>query len=175
MPILNRICNALDALSDWSGRLLAWLTLFMVLITCLVVVLRYGFNQGSIALQEVVLYMHAAVFMLGAAYTLKRDSHVRVDIFYRRLSLRGRAWVDLFGTLCLLLPFTALIGWLSWHYVASAWVMREGSRETGGLPYVWLLKSLILLMPTLVAAQGLSLMGRCLLTLRGDNAPGVAE
>jgi TRAP-type mannitol/chloroaromatic compound transport system permease small subunit len=175
MHILNRICNALDALSDWSGRLLAWLTLFMVLITCLVVVLRYGFNQGSIALQEVVLYMHAAVFMLGAAYTLRRDSHVRVDIFYRRLSPRGRAWVDLFGTLCLLLPFTVLIGWLAWQYVASAWVVREGSRETGGLPCVWLLKSLILLMPVMVAMQGLSLVGRCLLTLRGNDVAGVAE
>ncbi|MCP4043634.1 MAG: TRAP transporter small permease subunit [Gammaproteobacteria bacterium] len=141
----------------------------MVLVTFVVVVLRYVFNLGWIAMQESVTYMHAIVFMLGAAYTLKQNGHVRVDIFYRRMSVRGRAWVDLFGTLLLLFPTCGFIFWVSWEYVATSWSLLESSRETGGLPGVFLIKTLIPAMSTLFLLQGLALTCRSLLVLAGET------
>lgn len=140
-------------INEWAGRAVAWLTVLMVIITFSVVVLRYGFDLGSIAMQESVIYLHALNFMLGAAYTLKHDAHVRVDIFYQRMGPRGQAWVDLVGTLLLLLPMCGFIFWSSWEYVTAAWDVRETSSEAGGLPFVYLLKSTLLLMPTLLIVQ----------------------
>jgi len=149
----------IDRLSELTGRLTAWLTLAMVLVTCLVVVLRYVFDIGFIWLQESVTWMHAVVFMLGAAYTLEREDHVRVDVFYRRFGERGRAVVDLLGVVLFLLPLCAWIGWSSWDFVATSWRIGEASRESGGLPYplVPLLKSVLVVMPAALALQGLSL------------------
>jgi len=160
--IIAAFVRSVDGFSDWLGRTVAWLSLGMVLVTFAVVVLRYGFNQGWIALQESVVYMHAALFMLGAAYTLKHDAHVRVDIFYQRLGAKGRAWVDLFGSCLLLIPFCCFVLWASWDYVAASWQVRESSREAGGLPAVFLLKSLIPLFAALLALQGVALALRSL-------------
>jgi TRAP-type mannitol/chloroaromatic compound transport system permease small subunit len=160
----------LDLVNRWVGRGIAWLALAMVLVTFLVVVLRYGFDSGSIALQESVTYMHATLFMLGAAYTLQRDGHVRVDIFYRRFSRRGRAWVDLLGTLGLLIPVALFILASSWGYVAESWAVHEGSREAGGLPYVYLLKTLMVVMPLLLLLQGVIWVLRNGLFLAGVEA-----
>jgi TRAP-type mannitol/chloroaromatic compound transport system permease small subunit len=103
--------------------------------------------------------MHAVVFMLGAAYTLEREDHVRVDVFYRRFGERGRAVVDLLGVFLFLLPLCGWIGWSSWDFVATSWRIGEASRESGGLPYplVPLLKSVLVVMPAALALQGLSL------------------
>jgi TRAP-type mannitol/chloroaromatic compound transport system permease small subunit len=161
-PSLSTIANAIDRLNETIGRVLGWLTLLMVLVTFAVVVLRYGFDWGSIAMQESVNYLHALVFMAGAAYTLKRNEHVRVDIVYTRLSDRGKAWVDLLGTLVLLLPFCIFLIWISLPYVRNSWQLLEGSREAGGLPLVYLLKSFIPLMGVLLLLQGLSLIARSL-------------
>jgi TRAP-type mannitol/chloroaromatic compound transport system permease small subunit len=149
----------------------------MVLVTFLVVVLRYGFDQGSIALQESVTYMHAMLFMLAAAYTLQRDGHVRVDIFYQGFSRRGRAWVDLLGTLVLLIPVCLFILASSWGYVTESWAVHEGSREAGGLPYVYWLKTLMVLMPLLLLLQGVVWLLRNALFLAGVEAalPAAAE
>ena len=140
-----------ERIGQWS----AWLTLFMVLVTFLVVVLRYFFSMGYIWLQEVSVYLHALVFLLGAGYTLSRDEHVRVDVFYRRMSDSGRRCVDVLGTLFFLLPTLAIVGWMSWDYVLRAWIDREASRQTGGLPYpfVPLLKTAILVAVVLLALQ----------------------
>lgn len=167
MRRLEQFVHHIDALNEGIGRAIAWCTLGMVLITCTVVVLRYVFNLGWIALQESVTYLHALLFMLGAAYTLKHDGHVRVDIVYRKLSPRGQAWVDLAGSLLLLLPVCLFLFWVSWDYVASAWAMGEGSRETGGLPLVWLLKSAIPAMALLMLLQGIAQAMRCVLVLSG--------
>ena len=148
--------DILDRISELSGRGVAWLTLLMVILTFLIVVLRYGFDSGWIALQESVSWLHACVFMLGASYALKRDSHVRVDIFYQQFSRRGRAWVDLLGSLLLLLPVCLFIFYASWDYVLDAWEIGEGSAETGGLPALYLLKSLLLMMPVLLILQALA-------------------
>jgi TRAP-type mannitol/chloroaromatic compound transport system permease small subunit len=167
---VDKLSLYIDRLNDWTGRLVAWLTLGMVLVTFTVVVLRYLFDTGSIALQESITYMHALVFMLGASYTLRHDGHVRVDIFYRRFSPIGRAWADLLGVLFLLVPVTLFIGWISWDYVATAWQLREGSREAGGLPGVYLLKAVIPLMALLLLLQGLAMGLRALCVIRGTTA-----
>jgi TRAP-type mannitol/chloroaromatic compound transport system permease small subunit len=145
--------------------MVSWLTLAMVLVTFTIVVLRYAFNLGWIAMQESVAYMHALVFMLGAAYTLKHDAHVRVDIIYQRCSEKGRAWIDFFGVLLLLLPVACFILWNSWSYVIDSWSIQESSRNSGGLPGVFLLKTSILVMSILLVAQGLALALRSLLSL----------
>ena len=163
---MQTLVRRLDALSEWLGRLVGWATLLMVLITFAVVLLRYLFDTGWIAMQESVTYLHAAVFMLGAAYTLKHDGHVRVDILYQKLSPRARAWVDLLGTLLLLFPVVGFIFWVSWDYVVESWRVLEGSREAGGLPGVFLLKTLILLLPLTLALQGLALLLKSIMRLR---------
>jgi TRAP-type mannitol/chloroaromatic compound transport system permease small subunit len=163
---IRRLPSLLDAIAEWTGRAVSWLTLAMVLATVAVVVMRYAFGQGLIWLQESVNWMHAAVFMLGAAYTLKADEHVRVDVFYRGLGERGRAVVDLAGTLLLLLPLCVYLVAESWEYVELSWRIGERSREAGGLPMLYLLKSLIPLMAVLLAIQGIAGGVRALLSLR---------
>ena len=132
----------------------------MVLVMFSVVILRYIFNEGSIALQESVTYMHAVVFMLGAAYTLKNDGHVRVDIFYSKMSDRNKAIVNFSGNLLLLLPVCIFIVWSSWDYVTESWRLKESSREAGGLPWIYLLKTSILIMAFLLILQALAGMMR---------------
>lgn len=165
----------LETVSEQVGRLVAWLTLAMVLVMFTVVVMRYAFDFGRIWLQESVTWMHAAVFMLGAAYTLRHEGHVRVDIFYRRFSPRTRAWVDLLGTLVLLLPVSLYLLWTGWDYVAGSWTMREGSLQTGGLPAVYLLKSLLLAMPALLLLQGLAMILQRLAIILGRRKAGPTE
>lgn len=165
--IIAAFVRAVDGFSDWLGRTVAWLSLGMVLVTCVVVLLRYVFAMGWIALQESVVYMHALLFLLGAAYTLKHDGHVRVDIFYQRMGSRGKAWVNLLGSCLLLMPFCLFILWSSWDYVVASWAVRESSREAGGLPAVFLLKSVIPLFAVILFLQGLALALRSLLVLVG--------
>lgn len=157
---LEKLVSHVDSLSDWTGRGIAWLTLIMVLTQFFIAVMRYAFDTGWIALQESVLFMHALVFLIGAAYTLRHDEHVRVDIFYQRLSVKGRAWVDTLGSLLLLLPVSIFIFWVSWDYVTGSWALLEGSREAGGLPGVFLVKSSILAMAGLLILQGLAMLVR---------------
>ncbi|HHJ13752.1 MAG TPA: TRAP transporter small permease subunit [Gammaproteobacteria bacterium] len=157
---LMRLADRLDRLSEWIGQFSAWLSLPLVLVTFTVVVLRYLFDEGSIALQESALYLHAALFMLGAAWTLKLDGHVRVDVLSRHFSPRRRAAANLAGTLLFLLPTCLFLAWISLDYVQAAWRVREASPEAGGLPYVWLLKTLIPLTAGLLAVQGLAQLAR---------------
>jgi len=161
--------SLLDRISSITGKAAAWLTLFMVIVTFIVVIMRYVFDAGLIWMQESVVWMHAVVFMLGAAYTLRAEEHVRVDIFYRTMSERRRAWVDLIGVIVFLMPLCAFLAWASFDFVTQSWSIGESSRESGGLPYpfVPLLKSVQLLMPIAVSLQGLSLLVRSVKTLRG--------
>jgi len=165
----KQLILSLDNLAEKTGRTVAWLTLFMVITQFSVVILRYLFNIGWIAMQESILYMHALVFMLGAAYTLKHDGHVRVDIFYHKMTARGKAWVDVLGTLFLLLPVSLFIISYSWEYVANSWGLLEGSREAGGLAGLFILKTSIVLLPALLILQGLSLLAKNLITILGLN------
>ncbi|MEP0354191.1 MAG: TRAP transporter small permease subunit [Paraglaciecola sp.] len=137
-------------------QLVSWLTLFMVLLTFVIVVLRYGFDLGWIAMQESVMYLHAMVFLLGAAHTLKVNEHVRVDIFYRKMSEKKRLYVDIGGALLLLMPVNGFIFVMSFDYVQRSWILLESSPEAGGLPLVFLLKTFILIFAASMNLQGLA-------------------
>ena len=168
---MQKIVQIIDRINDVIGRSIAWLTLVMVLVTFLIVVLRYAFSIGWIAMQESVIYLHALVFMLGAAYTLKQNAHVRVDIFYNKLGDRTRAWIDLAGVLLLLTPFCLFIIVISWNYVSLSWSLLEGSRDAGGLPAVFLLKTTIPVMAGLLMLQGVAQALRSILIItRAGNA-----
>jgi TRAP-type mannitol/chloroaromatic compound transport system permease small subunit len=158
----------LDAFSIRVGHAVSWLTLLMVLVTFVIVVLRYVFGTGLIWLQESLTWMHAAVFMLGAAYTLQREEHVRVDIFYRKMTDKQRAWVNFLGVLIFVFPMCAFFVYESVDYVAASWSLREVSRNSGGLPYpaVPMLKSVLVIMPVAVALQGLALLSRAVQVIR---------
>ncbi|MDN3637962.1 TRAP transporter small permease subunit [Simiduia curdlanivorans] len=151
----RRLCAITSAL----GRAVAWLTLLMVLLTSCVVLLRYGFNIGSVALQESVTYLHGIVFLLALAYTADTDQHVRVDIFYRRFSPRTQAWVNCLGSLVFLLPFAVYLLWVTWPFFVNAWHIRETSAEAAGLPFVYLLKGLL---PLAAASLVLQAIGQVL-------------
>lgn len=165
---LAGISSAIDRLSVAIGRGTAWLTLLMVVITLFVVFLRYAFDTGAVWLQELVTWMHAMVFMLGAAYTLRCDEHVRVDVFYHNMSSRRRALVNLFGVVFFILPLSVFFVVESADYVTASWSIREVSRDSGGLPYpfVPLLKSALIVMPVTVLLQGIALLLRSVVALR---------
>ncbi len=160
------IVRLLEYLCRRCGQLAAWLVLGMMLITCLVVFLRYVLQTGSIALQESITFLHAAFFMLGAAYALQQDAHVRVDIFYRRFSPLGRSLVNCAGHLFFLFPFCLVILLTSWEYMTVSWAIRERSGEAGGLGYVFLLKTLIPVLALSLLLQGSAQLIRELRILR---------
>ena len=151
------------------GKSVAWLTVVMVLLAFAIVVLRYGFNLGWIWLQESVTYLHVTVFTVVTAWALQQDGHVRVDIFYARMSDKKRALVDLVGTLIFLIPFCIFILVTALPYVSNSWKLLETSREAGGLPMVFLLKTLILVMPALLLGQAFINSTDAIKTLREND------
>ena len=165
----GQIQSWIDRFSDATGKLTAWLTLLMVITTVVIVIMRYVFDAGLIWLQESVIWMHATVFMVGAGYTLLHEEHVRVDIFYRNMSARRKAWINLLGVLFFLLPLCAFLALKAWDFATTSWVMREASRESGGLPYplLPLVKTVLIVMPVTLGLQGLSLLLQSLRKLWG--------
>lgn len=159
----------LDRLATATGNLVAPLTFVMMLLTCIVVTARYAFNQSLIPVLEAVMYLHACIFMLGISYTLKAGGHVRVDIFYQRLSPRAQAGIELGGSLLFLLPTAGFILYSSLDYVALSWRLNEASAEPGGLPGIYLLKSLIPVTAVLLLLQAVAEVARALLGLMGRS------
>lgn len=159
---LEALANRIESINILVGRSVGWLTLAMVLVTTAIVVLRYGLQTGAIRLQESLTFMHAAVFMLAAGYTLAAGEHVRVDIFYSRFSVRGQAWVNVTGTLLLLIPVAVFLLWTSHTFVGTAWQIREASGGAGGLPYPFpaLMKSFIPLAAGLLLLQAVAILLR---------------
>jgi TRAP-type mannitol/chloroaromatic compound transport system permease small subunit len=155
MPLF-RLADGIDRLTAGIGRLVAWVLLFVVVVQFALVIGRYALDFGSIRLSETVIYAHAAVFLLAAAWTLQAGGHVRVDVFYAQASSRTRALVDLIGALMLLLPFALVLLWLSIPYAANSWAILERSQESSGLPLVFVLKSFVPLFALLMALQGVS-------------------
>ncbi len=153
---MHRFADSIDRLNTAIGRAAAWLALVIVLLQFALVVARYVFDFGSIWLSETVIYAHATLFLLAAAWTLRAGGHVRVDVFYAEASPRVRAWIDLLGSVLLLLPFMLVLLWLSLPYAARSWAVLERSQESSGLPLVFVLKSLIPLFAALMALQGVA-------------------
>ena len=171
MNVLARLAGFIDRTNDTIGRWVSWLALFMVLVQFLLVIMRYVFGLGSIWVQESLIYAHGTLFMVAAGYTLLVDGHVRVDVFYRGASRRWKALVNLCGVLFLLIPVCVLLWMTSFPYVWESWRVKEASRETSGIPYVYLLKTVILVFVVLVILQGISIAIRALLELRGRSGP----
>ena len=166
---LKTSLSAVEKFTEVTGRFISWATVTMMILVVLVVITRYFLGLGSIALQESVTYLHCLVFMMGFAFTLKHDGHVRVDIFYRGFSPRFKAIVNLIGGLLFLIPFCLLIFFTSWDYVLASWVIRETSAENNGLPFIYLLKTLMLLMPATLVLQGIAEIIRSGLVLSGAD------
>lgn len=170
VALIASIVRRIDRFTEASGRLLAWCSLFMAAITTVVVVLRYGFSTGAIALQESISYLHGCLFMLGVAYALKSGAHVRVDIFYRDFTPRQQAWVNALGGILFLLPLCVVVVAVSAGYVADAWAIRESSPEPGGIPYLYLLKTLLPLMAVNLALAGIAdILRHTVLLVRGET------
>ncbi|NRA52585.1 MAG: TRAP transporter small permease subunit [Gammaproteobacteria bacterium] len=166
-PQLLALIKAINRFSDLVGRFISWFVLAIVLITFVVVVMRYALNTGSVFMQESITYFHNYVIMLGAGYALLKGAHVRVDIFYRPASVRKKAIIDLCGYWLLLLPTCVFIFYISWPYVAMSWNILEGSQEAGGVDARYIFKTTILLMPALMIMQGFAQMLSAILILAG--------
>jgi TRAP-type mannitol/chloroaromatic compound transport system permease small subunit len=165
-PRFAAIADRINRLIAAIGRAVMWLALLLVLMQFSVVLMRYAFGIGSIWLSESILYAHAALFLLAAAWTLQQDGHVRVDVFYSNAAPRTKAFIDLCGSIIFLMPFMAVILFFSLPYAARSWAILERSRETSGLPFVYLLKTLIPLFALLMALQGVSQAIRAVQHLR---------
>lgn len=166
--LINTALDYVDWVNRWIGQLLAWLTLPMVLISALVVVLRYVFGWGVIWLQEIPQYIHAMIFLGAAGYAFSKEAHVRVDFLYQHMSAHAKAMVNLVGTLLLLMPFCVTILWYSWDFVINAWATLETSNRPRGLPAVFILKTFIWVYPVVLLLHGIVLSGRSALIFAGE-------
>ena len=163
---MNQITRSLDFFSEMTGRFCSWFVALMTLITCLVVVMRYGLDLGSVLLQDVVLYFHGALFLLGSSFALKRNAHVRVDIFYREFSEKKKAFVDLVGHCLFLQPVCWVIFLFSWGFVEFSWRIMEVSAEPDGLPFVYLQKSLLITLCLFMSLQSFSEILKSILKIK---------
>lgn len=167
MKIIGSIVRLIDSLNEWVGKCTSWLSTILVLVVCYDVFTRYFLRKSSVAVQELEWHIFAVLFLVAAAYTLKADSHVRVDVFYSLFSPRGKAWVNLFGSLVFLIPFAILIIWTSKGFISMSWMIQETSPDPGGLPYRYALKAMIPFGFSLVLLQGISLALRSFCTVIG--------
>ncbi len=142
---LDIIASALENLTETIGKLVSWLVLLLVILVSYDVGMRYMLQSGSIAIQELEWHLFALIFLLGAAYTLKHDDHVRLDLFYQSRFMNDyrRAWVNFLGSILFLIPFSILVMVSSWQFISMAFIHGEGSPDPGGLPYRWIIKSAI--------------------------------
>lgn len=173
MKYQQTLINGIDRLTDWLGTILSWMCFAMMLVACAVVAMRYLFQSGNIIfLQESVIYLHSTVFMLATGWALKRNGHVRVDVFYRQFSPTRKAWIDSLGVLIFLLPFCGFMFFASLDFVELSWSRKETSGDAGGIPFVYLLKTMIPAMSVVLALQGFAELIRNGLFLCGlDQRP----
>lgn len=166
---LATFVTVVDSINEWIGRVVAWLTLGCVITCFLVVVLRYGFSIGFPWLQELYVWQHAAVFMVGAGFTMLHGGHVSVDIAYSKFGPRTKAWVDILGTLLFLLPWMGVLAWTSSQFVLSSWKILERSSTADGMPGLYILKSTIWVFCAVISLQGIALIARRTLFLKGRD------
>lgn len=169
--VFERLIAVFDGISLTIGGAARWFALGLVVATAIIVIQRYVFGYASTKLQESVIYMHALLFLLASASALLSNAHVRVDILYAKATDRGKAWIDLIGVYLALMPMSALILWSSTGYMNSTWRILEQSRESDGLPFVFLLKTAIPLFALMMILQGVSMACRSALTIAGKEAP----
>jgi TRAP-type mannitol/chloroaromatic compound transport system permease small subunit len=169
MGVIIKLCRWIDALNTWVGRVVAWATALVVAVVFIDVVMRYAFKISFVFTQELEWHLFAFIFLMGAGYTLLQDGHVRVDIFYQRCSPKTQAWINLLGVIFFLIPGCYMVIATSIPFVYNAWAVMEGSPDPGGIPYRFLLKGCIPVGFILILLQGLSLGGKSLLTILGQE------
>jgi TRAP-type mannitol/chloroaromatic compound transport system permease small subunit len=169
MNRFKAIVGGIDALNEWIGRGVAWVTLGLVVVVFVDVVMRYLFNTSFVFTQELEWHLFAFIFLIGAGYTLLHDGHVRVDIIYQRVSPKAKAWINFIGVVFFLLPGCLMVVITSWKFTHNAWLMMEGSPDPGGIPYRFLVKGLITVGFSLILLQGFSMGAHSLLQLLGKE------
>jgi TRAP-type mannitol/chloroaromatic compound transport system permease small subunit len=174
MAVLRRLVKLIDTGTEWLGRAASWLSALLVLVVSYDVISRYVFNASKVWVQELQWHIFALIFLLGAAWTLKHNRHVRVDLVYQRLSTKAQAWVNLLGFTVFLLPFCLLIIITGYHSTAFSWANHEASGNPGGLPMRYLLRGMIPLAFIWLMIQGFAEAARSLLILCGDTAAAQA-
>lgn len=167
MQHLIRLCRWIDTLNFWVGRVVSWVTALVVVVVFTDVLMRYAFNTSYVFTQELEWHLFAFIFLMGAGYTLQKDGHVRVDIFYQRMDKRQQAWINLLGVIFFLLPGCYLVISTSFGFVQNSFAVLEGSPDPGGIPYRYILKACIPAGFILIALQGISLGIKSLLTILG--------
>jgi len=172
MQILEKFVSIIDGLSDKIGHLVGWMTTLMVLVVFYDTVMRYAFNKGNVALQELEWHLFAVVFLIGAAYTLKDGGHVRVDILYVNLSRKTKAWIDFLGVFVFLIPFSVIVIIATKGFIMNSWAVREVSPDPGGLPAYYIIKSMIPIGFSLLIVQGLSEAAKNLMIIMGYKQQG---
>lgn len=172
MQILERIVCLIDGLSDRIGRFVGWLTTLMVLVVFYDTVMRYAFNKGNVALQELEWHLFSIIFLIGAAYTLKEGGHVRVDLIFVNLSEKTKAWIDFLGVFIFLIPFCVVVILSTQGFILNSWAVKEISPDPGGLPARYLLKSMIPLGFFLLIVQGLSEAIKKFMVITGYHRKG---
>jgi TRAP-type mannitol/chloroaromatic compound transport system permease small subunit len=167
MNILKTLCRLIDTLNEWIGRGVAWVTLALVVVIFIDVVMRYLFNTSFVFTQELEWHLFAFIFLIGAGYTLLHDGHVRVDIVYQRLGLKGQAWINLLGVIFFLIPGCFMVMSTSWKFVVNSYMIMEGSPDPGGIPFRFIVKGCIPAGFLLLLIQGISLGMHSLLQILG--------
>lgn len=157
MEAIKTITRWIDNMNEWVGSGVAWVTLGLVLVVFVDVVMRYLFNKSYVFTQELEWHLFGFIFLMGAGYTLLHDGHVRVDIIYQRLGIKGRAWTNLLGVILFLIPGCIMVITTSWQFAANSFSMMEGSPDPGGIPFRFIIKGCIPLGFTLLLLQGFSL------------------
>ncbi len=165
----RNLCRTIDSLNEWVGKVVAWGTGLVVAVVFVDVVMRYAFNTSFVFTQELEWHLFAFIFLMGAGYTLLKEGHVRVDIFYQRMSPKTRAWVNLIGVLFFLLPGCFMIIETSIRFVQASFSVMEGSPDPGGIPFRFILKACIPAGISLVFIQGISLGIKSFFTIIGKD------
>ncbi len=193
----EKTIQILEAISEYAGRWVSWFVLLLVILTLTVAVPRYllsneaflglhllsldweairnGYGQMVNALGDSIQYAHAIIFMVGVSYAMKHNDHVRIDIFYRNRTARGQAWINIIGCLLLFYPTFIFLLLMSWDYVLTSWAIGEASSRPGGLPFIYLLKSLLIVMPVMMIIQGTALLLRNIQILRDQPCADADE
>jgi len=161
--------NAIDKFSERTGSLISWVSFILVLVVCYDVFTRYILKESSVALQELEWHLFALLFLIAAPYTLLKDEHVRVDVLYTKFSPKGKAWVNLAGSLLFLIPFCILIIISVKEFVLQSFIFRETSPNPGGLPARYIIKAVIPISFLLLLLEGISLAFKSLLNIKKDK------
>lgn len=156
----TRFSNAVDPFITRIGNAVSWIWIVLLGVIVINVFMRYALGEGRIEFEEIQWHLYSIGFMIGLGYAVVHDAHIRVDIVHERLSPLARAWIDLYGILLLVLPFVVLMLIYAVPFIADSFVTSETSPSPGGLPYRWLIKSMLFIGFALLGLAAVSRLTR---------------